>query len=43
MVWVNLDTKRYHKEGSRWFATTGHGKYMTEDDAQRAGYRAAKD
>ncbi len=43
MVWVNLETKRYHKEGSRWFAATGHGKYMTEDDAQRAGYRPAKD
>ncbi|MEO8127283.1 MAG: helix-hairpin-helix domain-containing protein [Bryobacteraceae bacterium] len=43
MVWVNLQTRRYHKEGSRWFGTTGNGKYMTEADAQRAGYRAAKD
>lgn len=43
MVWVNLETKRYHKEGSRWFGTTGKGKYMTEADAQRAGYRASKD
>jgi len=43
MVWVNLQTKRYHKEGSRWFGTTGNGKYMTEADAERAGYRAAKE
>ena len=43
MVWVNLQTKSYHQEGSRWFGTTGKGKYMTEADAQRAGYQAAKD
>ncbi len=43
MVWVNLQTKHYHKEGSRWFGTTGKGKYMTEADAQRAGYQASKD
>ena len=42
MVWVNLQTKRYHLEGSRWFGTTGKGKYMTEADAQRAGYQVAK-
>lgn len=43
MVWVNLDTKRYHKEGSRWFGNTSNGKYMTEEDAQHAGYRSAKE
>lgn len=42
MVWVNLQTKSYHLEGSRWFGTTGKGKYMTEADAQRAGYQVAK-
>lgn len=42
MVWVNLQTKSYHQEGSRWFGTTGKGKYMTEADAQRAGYQVAK-
>jgi hypothetical protein len=42
MVWVNLDSKIYHREGDRWYGKTKHGKYMTESDAQKAGYRAAK-
>jgi hypothetical protein len=42
MVWVNLETKVYHKEGDRWYGKTKKGKYMTEDDAIKAGYRAAK-
>jgi DNA uptake protein ComE-like DNA-binding protein len=42
MVWVNLDTKVYHKEGDRWYGKTKHGKWMTEQDAIAAGYRAAK-
>jgi DNA uptake protein ComE-like DNA-binding protein len=43
MVWVNLDTKVYHKEGSRWYGKTVSGKYMSEADAIKAGYRAAKE
>jgi competence protein ComEA len=43
MVWVNLETKVYHKEGSRWYGKTVSGKYMTEADAVKAGYRAAKE
>lgn len=43
MVWVNLDTKVYHKEGDRWYGKTKKGKYMTEDDAIKAGYRAVKE
>jgi len=43
MVWVNLETKVYHKEGDRWYGTTKKGKYMTEADAIKAGYRAAKE
>jgi len=42
MVWVNIDTKVYHREGDRYYGNTKHGKYMTEADAIAAGYRAAK-
>ncbi len=41
-VWVNLESKVYHKEGSRWYGKTKSGKYMSEDDAVKAGYREAK-
>jgi competence protein ComEA len=42
MVWVNLDSGVYHHEGDRWYGKTKHGKYMSEADAQKAGYRSAK-
>ncbi len=42
MVWVNLESKIYHKEGSRWYGKTKSGKYMSEADAIKEGYRAAK-
>ena len=41
MVWVNTSTKVYHKEGA-FYGTTKKGKFMTEEDAIKAGYRAAK-
>lgn len=42
MVWVNTGTKVYHKEG-QFYGTTKQGKFMTEADAQKAGFRAAKE
>jgi DNA uptake protein ComE-like DNA-binding protein len=42
MVWVNLSTKVYHKEGDIYYGNTKNGKFMTEADAIKAGYRAAK-
>jgi hypothetical protein len=40
-VWVNTETGVYHK-GGRWYGATKQGKFMTEDDAIKAGYRASK-
>lgn len=42
MVWVNTDSGVYHKLGSRYYGKTKQGKYMTEADAKKAGYRAAR-
>jgi len=41
VVWVNTDSGIYHKPGTHWYGKTKHGKYMTEADAKKAGYRAA--
>ena len=43
MVWVNTATKVYHREGDPWYGKTKHGKFMTEADAVKAGYRASKE
>jgi len=40
-VWVNTETGVYHK-GGKWYGATKQGKFMTEDDALKAGYRASK-
>ena len=40
-VWVNTETGVYHK-GGRWYGATKQGKFMTEEDALRAGYRSSK-
>jgi len=41
MVWVNTNSKVYHKQGSRYYGNTKQGKWMSEADAQKAGYKAA--
>lgn len=41
-VWVNLDSGVYHYPNSRYYGKTKSGKYMSEADAEQAGYRAAK-
>jgi len=41
-VWVNLPTKTYFKEGDRYYGKTKEGKFMSESDAIKAGYREAK-
>ena len=40
-VWVNTETGVYHK-GGQWYGATKQGKFMTEQEAKQAGYRAAK-
>jgi hypothetical protein len=42
LVWVNTNTKVYHKDG-QFYGKTKQGKFMTEADAQKAGYRAAQE
>jgi len=42
VVWINTDTGVYHKQGTRWYGKTKHGKYMLETDAIKAGYKPAK-
>jgi hypothetical protein len=42
MVWVNMESAIFFREGDRWYGMTKEGKFMTEADASKAGYREAK-
>jgi hypothetical protein len=41
LVWVILGTKVYHKESAPLYGLSANGMFLTEVDAQRAGYIAA--
>jgi hypothetical protein len=41
LVWVNTNSKVYHKDG-QFYGKTKQGKFMTEAGAQKEGYREAK-
>jgi hypothetical protein len=42
MVWVNTASGIYHREGDQWYGKTKDGKFMSEEEAKKAGYHEAK-
>jgi len=40
-VWVNTNSGVYHCPGTRWYGTTKQGEFMSQQQAQRKGYRPA--
>jgi hypothetical protein len=42
LVWANLNTKVYHTDG-KFYGTTKNGKFMTKDDATKAGFKPAQE
>ena len=40
-VWVNTRSGVYHCPGTRWYGTTKNGVYMTQEEAQKRGFRPA--
>ena len=43
LVWVNHNTKVFHKSDAPTYGTTKNGEFMTEADALKAGNRMAKE
>jgi hypothetical protein len=43
MVWANTKTKVYHQADSQFYGKTKHGRFMTKDEAAKAGYKVANE
>jgi hypothetical protein len=43
MVWANVKSGMFHREGERWYGKTEQGKFMTEAEARKAGYRPVEE
>jgi hypothetical protein len=43
LVWVNTSSKKYHTADGTHYGTTTHGKFMTKEDADKAGFKAAQE
>ncbi|HTF39937.1 MAG TPA: hypothetical protein VK754_05000 [Propionibacteriaceae bacterium] len=43
IVWANVKSGVFHREGEHWYGKTEQGKFMTEAEARKAGYRPAKE
>ena len=42
VVWINESTKVFHLKNARWYGKTKQGGYACRRDAERGGYRMAK-
>ena len=42
MVWVNPETRIFHRAGDPWYGRTRNGEWMTPADAVKAGFHEAK-
>ena len=43
MVWANVKSGVFHRQGEHWYGKTGQGKFMTEAEARKVGYRPAEE
>ena len=43
MVWVNSESKVFHRQNDRWYGRTKQGRYMTEADALKSGAHESKE
>lgn len=39
LVWLNTESKIYHRSSSRWYGKTLNGKFVTESEAKQEGAR----